>query len=157
MLNEWLKQVKPYLTFKIPVSKPIEYIPRFCHLNSVKEHEERLAREICITIGKMNIDTQGRLAQEVALATIFLALACIRSDLPLLSDMAGRLSVSVTAVEKAYMILRRHSKVLLPEFALKLLLVKANAFGLAKMKTMPNVEEKLKENGGIHALPTFRT
>ena len=101
MLKDWLKQVKSYLTIKIPISKPIEYISRFCHLNSVKEHEERLAREICIAISRMSIDMQGCcLAQDVALATIFLALACIRSDLPLLNEMAGRVGVSLTAVER---------------------------------------------------------
>ena len=156
MLNDWLKQVKSYLTIKIPLSKPIEYISRFCHLNSVKEHEERLAREICIAISRMSIDMQGCcLAQDVALATIFLALACIRSDLPLLNEMAGRVGVSLTAVERTYMILRRYSKVLLPDFALKLLHVKANTFGLAKAKIIIDERDELTENGSIHALPTF--
>ena len=156
MLNDWLKQVKSYLTIKIP-SKPIEYISRFCHLNSVKEHEEQLAREICMAISRMSIDMQGRLAQDVALATIFLALACIRSDLPLLNEMAGRVGVSLTAVERTYMILRRYSKVLLPDFALKLLHVKANAFRISKGKNNSNERDELTENGSIHALPTFRT
>lgn len=157
MLNNWLTQVKSYLTIKIPVSKPIEYISRFCHLNSVKEHEERLAREICMAISRMSIDMQGRLAQEVALATIFLALACIRSDLPLLNEMAGRVGVTLFAVERAYMILRRYSKVLLPDFALKLLHFKANTFGLAKIKMMINEGDTPTENGSIHALPSFGT
>ena len=99
---------------------------------------------------------QGRcLAQDVALATIFLALACIRSDLPLLNEMAGRVGVSLINVERTYMILRRYSKVLLPDFALKLLHVKANTFGLAKAKIIIDERDELTENGSIHALPTF--
>ena len=79
------------------------------------------------------------------------------SDLPLLNEMAGRVGVTLFAVERAYMILRRYSKVLLPDFALKLLHFKANTFGLAKIKMMINEGDTPTENGSIHALPSFGT
>ena len=159
IINNWLKKVKTYLTIKIPITKPIEYISRFCHLNGVKEHEERIAREICIEASNVNIDANGRLAQEIALASIFLAIACVRSDLPDIEDMARNVGVSKNAVEKSYMKLRQYSYLLLPKFVQKLLDVKVNALKVQQGTDNRSTTtiEKFGSVRGLNSLPTFRT
>eukprot|EP00943_MAST-04B_sp_MAST-4B-sp1_P001403 g1403.t1 len=161
-INHWLKHIKAYTTIKIPVSKPIEYISRFCHLNQVKGHEERIAREICIEASNVNIDMHGRLAQEIALGSIYLAIACVRSDLPDIGHMANKVGVAKNAVEKAYMTLRQYSRILLPKFVQKLLDVKVNALKvntvcLVNAVTIHDKKKSTTVMQGLNSLPIFRT
>jgi hypothetical protein len=132
-VNQWLKLVKHSCTMKIPISKPMEFVARFCQMTKVVEFEERLAREILMKIDLIQLDTKGRQSQEIALAAIYMS-TCTRDDPPSITTMAHAVGVSVGAAERTYMILWEQRAHIVPLF----------------MKTMLDTK-----SNGLDSLPTF--
>ena len=119
-VNCWLKLMKQMCTIQVPVTKPAEFVGRFCQMVRVHAHEERIAREILINVAKFDVDTNGRHPREVALAAIYMA-TCSRDDPPAIAKVAELVGISGGVAERTYSLLRSRKEDVVPVFMKNLL------------------------------------